>query len=122
MRISDWSSDVCSSDLEQLNQIAPLAAEREQRARVRTLLQNLLHQDREAVEPLAHVGGAAGQINACRRRQRDHRARTDITRASASASTAASTVSRTPDGSSIPIWPVPTIRSEEHTSELQSLM
>src|SRR3546814_17299173 len=65
--------------------IAPLAAERKQRARVRTLLQNLLHQDREAVEPLAHVGGAAGQINACRRRQRDHRARTDITRASASA-------------------------------------
>src|SRR3546814_136043 len=38
---------------EQLDQIAPLAAERKQRARVRTLLQNLLHQDREAVEPLA---------------------------------------------------------------------
>src|SRR3546814_6182836 len=96
MRISDWSSDVCSSDLdfarlgdrpdepapvhalreqaqalaivpEQLDQIAALAAEREQRARVRTLLQHLLHQHRETIEPLAHVGGAAGQINArCR--------------------------------------------------------
>src|SRR3546814_18108373 len=52
---------------EQLDQIAALAAEREQRARVRTLLQHLLHQHRETIEPLAHVGGAAGQINArCR--------------------------------------------------------
>src|SRR3546814_998222 len=98
MRISDWSSDVCSSDLEadlarlgdrpdepaavhalreqaqalavipeQLDQIAALAAEREQRARVRTLLQHLLHQHREPIEPLAHIGGAAGQIDACRR-------------------------------------------------------
>src|SRR3546814_17365503 len=70
MRISDWSSDVCSSDL---------------------------------------IGGAASEIDACRRRERDHRPRTDITRASAPASTAASTVSLTPDGSAIPIWPLPTI-------------
>src|SRR3546814_300860 len=94
---------------EQLDQIAALAAEREQRARVRTLLQNLLHQHGEPVEPLAHIGGAASEIDACRRRERDHRPRTDITRASAPASTAASTVSLTPDGSAIPIWPLPTI-------------
>src|SRR3546814_14534630 len=118
MRISDWSSDVCSSDLhrklrrgeadlarlgdrpdepaavhalreqaqalavipEQLDQIAALAAEREQRARVRTLLQHLLHQHREPIEPLAHIRGAAGQIDEGRRWYRDHRARTDITR------------------------------------------
>src|SRR3546814_10611036 len=100
MRISDWSSDVCSSDLipEQLDQIAPLAPKGEQRAGMRALLQNLLRHHRQAVEALAHVRRAASQEYPRRWRQRDHRARTPITRDSASASTVASTLTLMPDG------------------------
>src|SRR3546814_220419 len=122
MRISDGSADVVSSDLaaihplgkhahalavipEQLDQIAPLAPKGEQRAGMRALLQNLLRHHRQAVEALAHVRRAASQEYPRRWRQRDHRARTPITRDSASASTVASTLTLMPDGSSIPITP-----------------
>lgn len=74
---------------------------------MRTLLQGLLHQHRQPIEPFADIGRAARQEYPRQRGKRDHRARTPITRDSASASTDASTVSRTPDGSSIPICPLP---------------
>src|SRR3546814_7482105 len=88
---------------------------------MRALLQNLLRHHRQAVEALAHVRRAASQEYPRRWRQRDHRARTPITRDSASAWTVASTLTLMPDGSSLPITPS-LRRSEEHTSELQSLM
>ncbi len=71
------------------------------------MLQCLMHQHRQSVEPLAHIGRAACQEYPCQRGKQEHRASTLITRDSASASTDASTVSRTPDGSSILIRPRP---------------
>src|SRR5690554_357701 len=72
---------------------------------MRVLLQYLLCQYRQTVKPFAHVGCTAGKVNARGRRWRDHRPSTPIIRASASASTAASTVSLILVGRSILIRP-----------------
>src|ERR1700736_2458223 len=69
---------------QQLNQIAALAPESKQRARMRILHQDFLHHDSQAIKTATHVGRATGQINAPVRRQRDHRApnasRTDVSK------------------------------------------
>ncbi len=44
---------------QQSDQVAALAAEREQRTRMWFLSEHLLHQYRQAIEALAHVGDAA---------------------------------------------------------------
>src|SRR3982751_6563084 len=90
---------------QQFDQVAALATEREQRTGMWFLPEHLLHQYRQAIEALAHVGDAARQEYPRRCRLRDHRFSTPITRDSASASTVPSTVSRTPEGSSMPICP-----------------
>src|SRR3546814_8803521 len=64
MRISDWSSDVCSSDL---------AAEHEQMAREGIVPQRFLDLPGQAVEALAHVGLAGPQPHPDTARDRDHR-------------------------------------------------
>src|SRR3546814_10642867 len=79
MRISDWSSDVCSSDLQ--------------------CARDHVHVDREPVHPF---GNAAGRLESIRRQ--DHRDEPIV-------------------GKDL-VGPVEEAlnRSEEHTSELQSLM
>src|SRR5690554_5541382 len=72
---------------------------------MRVLVQYLLRQYCQTIKTLAHVGCTASKVNAHRRRWRDHRESTANTRASASASTAASTVSLILDGRSILIRP-----------------
>ena len=68
--------------------------------------QALLHQHRQTDHALAHVGDAAGQIDAQSRRERDHRRPSaSSTRRSARPSTSASTRSDTPLGSMISISP-----------------
>ena len=89
---------------QQLDQMTPLAPEREQRARVRVLGQHLLHQYRQAIEPFAHVGDATRQEHP-RRQRRGAQRSTDNTRASAPASTDPSTLTRTPPGNSMQMRP-----------------
>src|SRR5690554_2879611 len=72
---------------------------------MRVLVQHLLRHYSQTVKTLAHVGCTASKVNARRRRLRDHRESTPSTRANASASTAASTVSLILDGRSILIRP-----------------
>src|SRR5215472_723576 len=57
------------------DQRAAPAAEHEQMASVRIALERLLHQQRQAVEALAHVGVAGCQPHPRASRQRDHRRR-----------------------------------------------
>ena len=87
-----------------LDEIAAAAAEDEQMARMRIALQRLLHDQRQPVEPLAHIGAAHGQPNPNARRDRDHR-RVNVltTRASAVASTSMPTMIRSPPESTISI-------------------
>src|SRR3546814_656045 len=59
MRISDWSSDVCSSDLEQENG-----------ARERIELEDIAHLRGQSIKALAHVARRQRQIDLRRRRQR----------------------------------------------------
>ena len=105
----------------QLDQMTTFTTEGEQRARMRALLQHLLNQHRQTIKTFMHIGHAArqphlGRAGARQRRKwRWRRGRrrcgyggryhptTDSTRARASASTPASTVSLIPDESSIPI-------------------
>src|SRR3546814_4266150 len=92
MRISDWSSDVCSSDLRAVDVIALATQQRD------TLLAFL---DRDQALQLAAVADVV---------KVDHL--TDVGEAEAGAL-----------GAQYPGEPCPvTLRSEEHTSELQSLM
>src|SRR3546814_8105228 len=95
MRISDWSSDVCSSDLHRLDGLALLGAERGGDARVDTL---------EVVVEEGIVGGEGpgGPGGLVRR-----------------GAGAGRTESR---GGKIFRYRCLLERSEEHTSELQSLM
>src|SRR3546814_9242085 len=112
MRISDWSSDVCSSDLDHLDRLEPF-----HRAQHRELnvggerSRNPIRIDEEAVEPLGFekhlmpvaVGEAVDLVldrRAVTRPRRPDRAREQ--------------------GRSVEIRR--DARSEEHTSELQSLM
>src|SRR3546814_3141558 len=83
MRISDWSSDVCSSDLADAERAAPIRAQRE------GLALDHLHQPHLPV--LREDGGGGGRGDAGGKQQ---------------------TTDRHPRAR----------RSEEHTSELQSLM
>src|SRR5690349_5953451 len=72
----------------------------------RILRQFLLHQGREPVETLAHVGAPNRQPHAGSRRQRDHRrSNTLMMRSSAAASTLASTTMRQPLSSTISMRP-----------------
>src|SRR3546814_4550986 len=102
MRISDWSSDVCSSDLLY------------RKGRLRPWNSPELLMLREPPERLP-----SRQDYSC-----DSKWSADETRNSPGASTFSS--STTPSFTSIakrwPRAPMPNLRSEEHTSELQSLM
>src|SRR3546814_5413932 len=90
MRISDWSSDVCSSDLG-----------------VRVALHARIGRDDVGVEPGAqHAALGFGRRGRASRKQRRHAGRARNKHAT--------------DARHRPLRP--TGRSEEHTSELQSLM
>src|SRR3546814_1404598 len=112
MRISDWSSDVCSSDLEQENG-----------ARERIELEDIAHLRGQSIKALAHVARRQRQIDLRRRRQRQaQRSSSPITSSAnlnASLSTSPSIDTVKPPLRRISIRPG---RSEEPTSELQSLM
>src|SRR3546814_5152020 len=85
MRISDWSSDVCSSDLEGRSQSR--------------LLQRHQRKEHESQDGNAHKGACGSRENRCR------------------------SLSCRRGYSTCPCKPsVQPSRSEEHTSELQSLM
>src|SRR3954469_17632482 len=91
---------------ENLQKNAAPAPEDKKMARVRIALERLLHQERQPVHALAHVGAAGGKPDPCPTRERGHRP----TRArSAAATTAGSTApeirSRSPRASSISISP-----------------
>src|SRR3546814_10617718 len=115
MRISDWSSDVCSSDLVEEAGVNLILAQRRERQRRHELLaragqdaahgharlaqqphklDRLIGRDAAADDEQDAFRGHGSKIpqSACRARRRSHNAR-------------------------YPAW-----RSEEHTSELQSLM
>src|SRR3546814_8437318 len=106
MRISDWSSDVCSSDLETLARLggdveeneATLAQAREEQAGLPDL--NLAHQRADELRE---------EVTAARSALVERQARLDQLRREAEARRR-----RLAD--------IETERSEEHTSELQSLM
>src|SRR3546814_2578087 len=96
MRISDWSSDVCSSDLVEPAQV-------------------LAQQVQHVAGRRAHAGASSSRSATARR---------CASRPSALASiTAHGPIAASPSGAAactlIAIWK---LRSEEHTSELQSLM
>src|SRR3546814_9490686 len=92
MRISDWSSDVCSSDLPHLHAERP----------------HLLRRSDQEADPRQGPPAAAARGPPAARRSRDHDEPGCLVRA----------------GAAWPLELVPTerTRSEEHTSELQSLM
>src|SRR3546814_5100974 len=91
MRISDWSSDACSSDLRQGRRLHGIAAEeyRQQQAHTRKEGDEISRRKVARHEEVAHVQGHCG---AKAKKGMKHRA------------------------------PRAQRRSEEHTSELQSLM
>src|SRR5271156_2054218 len=76
-------------------------------ARMRIALQRLLHDQRQPIEALAHVGVACRQPHPNARGDRDHR-RVNVltTRASAVASTSTPTMIRSPLESTISIRPI----------------
>src|SRR3546814_3073960 len=113
MRISDWSSDVCSSDLQAAEVAAPgqldlldylgpgidgVAAEARRRVR--------------AGVDGGELHGAAETVERKRPRQRDHVATVDDAPAEAALAL----------GMLVEVHARRVLRSEEHTSELQSLM
>src|SRR3546814_2747169 len=112
MRISDWSSDVCSSDLLAAlknvgaNAMAAVVAERSAKGRFRSLADFAQRLDarlinKRQVENLACAGAFDGLSP--NRAQAYHAAEIIVRHASAAASD-------------------PDSRAEEHTAELQSLM
>src|SRR3546814_8159819 len=100
MRISDWSSDVCSSDLHQRDQ--QVGKRQQQRGGEQPGLQVLLR------ALLIEAGGGTHR-QAAERRQGGHEGAQIVRLAHAVVAVVAGRMAR-PD------------RSEEHTSELQSLM
>src|SRR3546814_2621988 len=115
MRISDWSSDVCSSDLENLLQ------------QLRHTLPRLGHES-SADEPRAQPGG--GEIAEAARRQTDHAEvkiepeRRHGLLVRGVGDDARREEGRRPEDAKQSAFSCHTgrARSEEHTSELQSLM
>src|SRR5512146_798937 len=89
------------------DEIAAATAKDEQMAAMRIAIQRLLHHQRKAVEPLAHIGVARRQPHSYARRDRDHRRDSALaTRASDNASTSAPTMIRSPLLSTISIRPI----------------
>src|SRR3546814_1296179 len=132
MRISDWSSDVCSSDLDAARDRAGAPARRRPAAQV------------PGQVPGHRTAAAAGRVQARHRPRRRHRDREDRPDAQAAAAVGRRTGAvRAVGGRAAQVvrmkrYPLHTLlrlrehrtdaarqvvlRSEEHTSELQSLM
>src|SRR5262249_40144222 len=72
-----------------LDQAAAPAPEHEQMPAMRVALELLLHQQRQAIKPLAHIGVAGRQPNPRARRERNHRRRLLFASALISADTVA---------------------------------
>src|SRR3546814_1404993 len=107
MRISDWSSDVCSSDLDQVGIVELVAVGLEDPVPCARLAVELLGDVRQRVAPLHGVGLLTdGFLGAARAAL--HVAEIGLGRVGFGAAGAALHVGE--------------IRSEEQTSELQSLM
>src|SRR3546814_1457844 len=100
MRISDWSSDVCSSDLTIAARLKLSNAERKRLAAAQAPI------DEATSEALAYRRGANGAV--------------DALLLADSPAEAARIADWAPPG--LPIGGGALVRSEEHTSELQSLM
>src|SRR3546814_4087098 len=118
MRISDWSSDVCSSDL---HRIRRRLVRRLLLSRLRDVDVRQLSQPPSAQRPLSGLlGRAARLVEASRRPGRSLERRQEPRSASRSASAAPEPPrpTRSPQSAR----EVERARSEEHTSELQSLM
>src|SRR3546814_6978519 len=121
MRISDWSSDVCSSDLDQQAGGADQRRRRgpfEHAAALSRFAIACRRVQQVSAEPAAMTTTAVGSAYAV-----------PETRVSSGASTQAATISHIRCGSAIgprkscaPSTVPPRVRSEEHTSELQTLM
>src|SRR3546814_2969864 len=109
MRISDWSSDVCSSDLSAAKPATAAAPTRD--AAQRTQL-SASGKPMRTQPPSVSASGQPEQIKGVRRNM----ARV---MAGAHAKVVATTLS---DDADIRAWAPGNDRSEEHTSELQSLM
>src|SRR3546814_4352149 len=114
MRISDWSSDVCSSDLPGLRQ-RPSGIRDEQ-----LVLQPDTRADRSVEEQGPLRKDRLPSAEAARRRSRAPASRTDRREAD-DADDGAGRVSRRAGRRPVQAGSLP-LRSEEHTSELQSLM
>src|SRR3546814_7605235 len=97
MRISDWSSDVCSSDLGYATNLCPHY--RTPRLQWEAMIPSLMLRPAPVAERRWRV---------CRQVRANGRVRRGMSQGPGSASAARR--------------PVPATRSEEHTSELQSLM
>src|SRR6266702_1390384 len=97
-----------------LDQAAAPAAEYEQMPVVRISLERLLHQQRQPIEPLAHVGVPSRQPNLHACRKRDHRPHPSSTSASAATRAGAissATRSRRPLRSTTSITAAPALRA-----------
>src|SRR3546814_4528334 len=109
MRISDWSSDVCSSDLDDLSDLDVIIIRRNRQARYEARLQD--HAERPATRFLRlQIGITSGKNLKCRRpRDWIGESRRNARRRAIGWPISCSRVDKID-------------RSEEHTSELQSLM
>src|SRR3546814_1078185 len=119
MRISDWSSDVCSSDLSKFNLVKPIAAKADLRSplswpRHRRNCFHAFHVQPQAAAMIALVRTALA------------RPLTFIVMAILIFGIGILAIARTPvdifPRIGVPVISVAWSRSEEHTSELQSLM
>src|SRR5947207_6769279 len=92
-----------------LDQAAAAAAEHEQMAIMRVTLERLLYQQRQAVEAIAHVGGAGCQPYLCSATEQDRHRRlpvsTEIAADTVATSAAPLIRTRAPVGNSISIKP-----------------
>src|SRR3546814_3814330 len=110
MRISDWSSDVCSSDLG--HEVRDEAAVEQRRQ-----LRRLAGVDEHQRLPAQLAAGVGALLEAAQRQRRS------VVQAQAGAVGAAGIVQRRRAGMAVQVQDlVVGLRSEEHTSELQSLM
>src|SRR3546814_2297599 len=117
MRISDWSSDVCSSDLAPLPALTKAGGPDSPQPQVAHGTRSLAR----LLETPRHDAGSPARRAACRGRGRIQRQR--LPQAAVGQAQGAVRRPRLPPAHRRPLRRVaPRARSEEHTSELQSLM
>src|SRR3546814_5225794 len=121
MRISDWSSDVCSSDLQELVGVAVLGVDLDLRREVGAGVLLLEHGKRRDLA-VAQVALVVGPEDAAADRRLVGAAGPDALALLAHDDGGAGVLAHRQDAARRDVRVLQEVRSEEHTSELQSLM